>query len=346
MERKGAMARAPASGVARMEQAGEDDQPAMEGLRDEWHGRRRHDVGDGRQLLGRGRRRSHEAGHRLGRGGQDEHAPRRRLQGVQLEAEAGDDAEVAATTTDGPEEVGVRLRVHEADLAVGRHELRAEERVDGQAVLAHEVAEAPRHGEAPDAHRACVPEGNDQAKRGRHPREPDGGPAGTHPGRLAGGVEVERGQVAQVQLDATVRRAVPGRAVTAGTYGQLKAGLSREVHDDGHVLRVRRTHDDGGAMVVAGFRDGAQLVVVAVVRPDDPAGHLAPEALDGQAGGTGWLHVGYLLVWRSGRRTQYASRDPAVGGRPARRPAQGCAWPAMRRSTASRSCPSSRSWST
>ena len=105
-------------------------------------GRRGHDVGDRGELVGRSCRRGHEGRDRLGRGRQDEHAPGRRLQGMQLEAEAGDDAEVAATTPDGPEEVRVGLGVHEPDLAVGGDELRAEQRVDGETVLAHEVAEA------------------------------------------------------------------------------------------------------------------------------------------------------------------------------------------------------------
>ena len=61
---------------------------------------------------------------------------------VEAVPEAGDDPEVAATAADRPEQVRVVVGVDEPDLAVGGHDLRGEQRVDREAVLAHQVADA------------------------------------------------------------------------------------------------------------------------------------------------------------------------------------------------------------
>ena len=126
-----------------------------------------HDVRDRRQLVGRGLGRGDEPGDRLGRGGQDQHAADDRLeQVVQPELEPGGDAEVAAAAADRPEQVRVRARVDAQELAVGGHDLGREQRVDRQAVLAHEVADAAAERDAADADRAGVAEAGRQAVRG------------------------------------------------------------------------------------------------------------------------------------------------------------------------------------
>ena len=80
------------------------------------------DRSSGSRLGGR-----HEAGDGLGRRGQDEHAARDRVQRVELELEARDDAEVAAAAADRPEEVRVALVVDLQDPAVGENDLGGEQ---------------------------------------------------------------------------------------------------------------------------------------------------------------------------------------------------------------------------
>ena len=55
---------------------------------------------------------------------------------VQLEEEAGDDAEIAAAAAQRPEQVGVLLLAGGDEAAVGQHDVGLEQIVDGQAVLA------------------------------------------------------------------------------------------------------------------------------------------------------------------------------------------------------------------
>ena len=84
------------------------------------------------------------------------------LDRVQLEAERGDDAEVAAAAAQRPEEIGVLLLVRRDEAAVGEHDVGLEQIVDGQAELAGEMADAAAEGDAADAGG-----GDDAARRGQ-----------------------------------------------------------------------------------------------------------------------------------------------------------------------------------
>ena len=67
--------------------------------------------------------------------------------------EPGDDAEVAASAAQGPEQIGVLLLAGRQDGSVGCHELDGDEVVDGQPVLRHQEAESPAEGQAGDPRR-------------------------------------------------------------------------------------------------------------------------------------------------------------------------------------------------
>ena len=70
---------------------------------------------------------------------------------VQREPERADDAEVPASASPGPEQVGVIAGRRPHDLALGGDHLGLDEVVDGEPVLAHEPAEAAAQAEAADA---------------------------------------------------------------------------------------------------------------------------------------------------------------------------------------------------
>ena len=91
---------------------------------------------------------------------------------VQLEQEAGDDAEIAAAAAQRPEQVGVLLLAGGDEAAVGEHDIGLEQIVDGQAIFARQIAvpaaqrQAGDAGGGNDARRHGQPEG--MAWRGRH----------------------------------------------------------------------------------------------------------------------------------------------------------------------------------
>ena len=70
---------------------------------------------------------------------------------VQREPERADDAEVPASASQGPEQVGVIAGRHPHDLALGGDHLGLYEIVDGEPVLAHEPADAAAQTKAADA---------------------------------------------------------------------------------------------------------------------------------------------------------------------------------------------------
>jgi hypothetical protein len=127
------------------------------GGRDERQRRGGHDVGDGRQLLGCGLGGGDEAGDHLGGGRQQQPAPDDLGQRVQADLEAGDDAEVAAAAADGPEQLRMRLVIHAQELAVGGHHLGGQQVVDGQPVLADQVADPPARVRPPMPTEAVSP---------------------------------------------------------------------------------------------------------------------------------------------------------------------------------------------
>jgi hypothetical protein len=70
---------------------------------------------------------------------------------VELEGEAGDDAEVPAAAAQSPEQVGVGAGVDLQHLAAGGDQLGADQIVAAHAVLVAQPAEAAAEGEAGDA---------------------------------------------------------------------------------------------------------------------------------------------------------------------------------------------------
>src|SRR6202034_546996 len=77
--------------------------------------------------------------------------PRHRPEVEGPERETCDDAEVAATAAERPEQLGILLRRGRDDLTGGEHHLELGEIVAGQPVLSGEPADPAAQGEAGDA---------------------------------------------------------------------------------------------------------------------------------------------------------------------------------------------------
>src|SRR5215468_5283041 len=77
---------------------------------------------------------------------------------VRLEQERGDDAEVAASTTQRPQKVLVVPLVGSHKSAIGQHDVGGEQVVDGQAVFAGQVSQPAAQGKPASA----APDGNEE----------------------------------------------------------------------------------------------------------------------------------------------------------------------------------------
>jgi hypothetical protein len=110
---------------------------------------------------------------------------------MKLVLEPGGHAEVAAAATQCPEQVGVGRIVGGQQLAVSRDDLDGQQVVDGQAVLAHGVADAAAQRQAGYANRAGIAEADQQLALPRRLRNLERGQAGARPDRLIGFAEFE-----------------------------------------------------------------------------------------------------------------------------------------------------------
>ena len=190
-------------------------------------------------------------------------------------AELGDDAEVAAAAPDRPEQVGVLVGAGLDLGTVGEDDVRAQQVVDREAVLAGQVADAAAQGQAADAGRS------QDAERGRHPdlggRGVDLGEGRPAAGgdRAAVGVDRDRRQRREVDDDAVVDRAEAGGAVPAATDGERHVVAPGEPDAGRDIVGRRGADDDARAAVDHAVVHGPSLVVARVARPDQLAGDAA-----------------------------------------------------------------------
>ena len=180
------------------------------------------------------------------------------------------DAEVAAAAADAPEQLGLGVRVDEAELAIGRHDLRRQQVVDRQTVLADEVADAAAQREAADPDRAGVAEADRQAVRGRRLGHLAGREPGLRPGSAAFRIDLDRLHVAQVDHDAALGHAVAQSAVAAASNGELHAGGPRQRDDVLDVRHVGDADDGRRPAIDPTGHDGSRGVVVGIVGRNDP----------------------------------------------------------------------------
>ncbi len=271
--------------AARVHEHAHDHELAVHLLREERHRGRDHDVRDRGKLLGRGFGLGDEPVDRVGVRREDQHAADDRLDRMQAVVESRGDAEVAASSSDRPEEIGLRVGVDVAELAVRGHDVGCDEVVDRQAVLAHEVPDAAPERDPSDPHRPAVAEPDHETvlvRRGcdlarRKPR--------LGPGGATLDVDVERAHVLEVEHDAVVPDAVARDAVAAAPNGEPGTGVAYERDDARNVGVVGDASDRGWATIHAAVEEGARPVVVGISGARS-RGRGRP--IGGRAAGAGW----------------------------------------------------------
>jgi hypothetical protein len=155
----------------------------------------------------------------------------------------------------------VRLGVHAQKLPVRGHEFGAEQVVDREAVLADEEADSSAERQPADPDRAGVAEGRRQAVLRCGVRVAAGCYTAAHPSRAALDVDLQPGQIAQVEHDPALGRAVARNAVAAAPDRELDTGLSRERDHPRDVVRVGCADDRPGPAVDSSVEDRATFVI-------------------------------------------------------------------------------------
>jgi hypothetical protein len=239
--------------------------------REERQRRRGHDVGDRRELVRRGLRLRDERGDHVGGRGQEQRPADDPLEWVQAEPQPRRYAEVPAASAESPEQVRMVVGVDPQQPAVRRHDLGREQVVDGEAVLAHEQADAAAQRDPADADRPGVAEPGREAVRARRGRVRARGQAPARPGGAPVDVDLEPPQRRDVEHDPALGDAVTRGAVAAAADGELGSRLAGVRDDARHVVRIGHADDRLGAAVDRAGEDGTCLVVSLVVRHQDPA---------------------------------------------------------------------------
>ena len=147
---------------------------------------------------------------------------------LELELERGDDAEVAAATAQPPEQLGVAVGARAHEPAVGGDDVGAHEVVAGQALLAHEPADAAAEGEARDAGRRDEPAGGGEPEGLRLgvevlPQQAGLGDARRVPGSTRAPFIIDR----SMTMPSVVEK--PGIDVRAAADGDLEALAAGEL---------------------------------------------------------------------------------------------------------------------
>ena len=182
---------------------------------------------------------------------------------------------------------GCDLLVDPQHLPVGSHDVGRQQAVDGQPVLAGQVAHAAAESQPAEADGAGVPEAHGQAVSAGRLGELSGGQAGLCPGRAARHIDVDGRHVPQVEHDAAVDDGVGGGAVPAAAHCERQTRLTGQ-RDGPHDVRIHgRPHDQGRSGLEPAVGGHAGVVVPLVVRSEQAPLELRTEVRHGKdpAGG-------------------------------------------------------------
>jgi hypothetical protein len=185
----------------------------------------------------------------------DEH--HRRADGVNLELERGDHAEVAAAAADAPEKLGIFILAGGAQHTVGGDDIDRDDVVEAQAELAAQPTDTAGQRQPGDAGRRNQATGGRQAVYLGLAIEIAPGRAALDPGAPRLGIDVHGVHVRQIDQDAAVARTAARRVVAATAHRGEQPFLTCEVD---------RGNDVGGAVATC---DKRRLLVEHAV-PNEP----------------------------------------------------------------------------
>jgi hypothetical protein len=168
---------------------------------------------------------------------------------VEAELEVGDHAEVAAAAAHPPEQLGMLPPVGPQPPSVGRDQLHRQQVVAGQAVLAHEPADAAAEREAGHAGVGHDPAGGGQPQPLGRLVELPPEQARLRPDAAGGGVDPDLLHRRQVEDQAAVAAGRAGHVVPAAPDGQRQAAGPAVLDPGPHVGGAGAARDQGRALV-------------------------------------------------------------------------------------------------
>ena len=188
---------------------------------------------------------------------------------MRLEQEARHHAEIAAAAAQRPEEIGVLALAGRDEAAVGQDDVRLEQVVDREAVLAREVAGAAAERQAGDAGGRDDAERHGQAERVGGVIDVAGRAAGLDPHGSACRIDAHALHHRQVDHQAVVATAEARAVVAAAADGDKQALVAAEVHRGDDVGDVDAARDQARPLVDHAVVKSAGGVVVSITWTDE-----------------------------------------------------------------------------
>ncbi len=190
--------------------------------------------------------------------------PDHRLHRVQSELELGRDAEVASSSPERPQQLGVFVLARAREASVGRDQIRPDDVVARQTVLRRQVADAASEGEAAHTGRPDDAARRHEALRHRRAVEVEPRRATFRAGEPGVLVHVHAPHAREVDHEAAVENAVPRRVVASSAHGNLELVRAREVEGGRDVGASEATDDHRGPTVDERVEADARSVVLGV----------------------------------------------------------------------------------
>src|SRR5262245_33553272 len=193
----------------------------------------------------------------------------------------GDNAKIAPAASKTPEELRVLAVIDGQERAVRRDDIRGQEVVAAQAILAAEPALAPPERQPRDARGGDHAPWRRQAK-GRSlpveiaPRDPALGMD-----RLAQGIDAQAFHRTEVDDEAALAEAMTGRIVTATAHGHAHMVLPGKVDCGDYIGRASAAHDQRRPLVYHRIVDLPSCVIAVIARTEQGATQARLELLHG-----------------------------------------------------------------
>ena len=185
---------------------------------------------------------------------------------MQSELEGGHNPEVAPTAADTPEQIRVFGCIGRQHPAIGRHDVDREEVVDGQAVFAHQPADATTQCQTREAR------SSDGASRGRKSKFlcPGNEFKQPEPGLSArstlNGVDRDAFHLREIDDDTAITDRVARRTMPATAYSNRKVLAAREFNCTHNIGVIRASNNEGRIAVNQSIPDPASAAVAIAAR--------------------------------------------------------------------------------
>jgi hypothetical protein len=197
------------------------------------------------------------------------------------EQEAGHDAEVSAPAPQSPQQVRILGFGSRDHAAIGENHVCLEQAVDGETVLAAEVAVSAAQRQARDAGRRDDPEGHRLTEGLGSVIDVASRAARAHSHRRLLGVDSHALHRRQVDDQAVIDAAETRTIVAAPANGDRELVLAAEIHGRDDIADIRTSSDEQRPLVDHGVVKFASLFIFGMAAPDQSAPKALTEFGDG-----------------------------------------------------------------